>query len=87
MGAKAIRNFEAARHAHEPIMTTRTESTASAMHPEMFSRAFAIGTALNIGFVIVEAASSIIADRWHCSQRPGTVPVTCSACCSLGFRA
>jgi hypothetical protein len=57
------------------------------MHPEMFSRAFAIGTALNIGFVIVEAASSIIADRWHCSQRPGTVPVTCSACCSLGFRA
>ena len=45
--------------------------------PDNFGKAFAIGIALNIGFVVVEAVYGFSATRSRCSPMPGTISATC----------
>ena len=47
--------------------------------PAEFGRAFAIGIALNLGFVVVEAPTASSPIRWRCLPTPATTSPTCSA--------
>lgn len=52
--------------------------------PAGFGRAFAIGTALNLGFVIFEATYGITSGSMATLPMPDTTSATSSACSSRG---
>jgi cobalt-zinc-cadmium efflux system protein len=75
-------------HAHEHHSHDDDHHGGGHVHaPAQFGAAFAIGVALNLGFVIIEVVYGIFGHSVALFADAGHISATCSACWRLGRRA